>query len=346
MEQMVDTLVAEISLRKQELRAPIHSLYFGGGTPSLLNGVQLKKIMDTVNDHYHLEAEAEITLEANPDDVLDHTPHLWRELGINRLSLGIQSFNKHHLQRMNRAHSAAQGFASLEKLRQAGFDNISLDLIYGLPWGSPQEWQEDVHQALSFRPEHISAYALTIESGTVFGHRVKKKTMAKPNDDRAAEDYEFLLQGLEAEGYEAYEVSNFCLPGLESRHNSAYWQGKAYLGIGPGAHSFDGKCRRSNPSHNHRYMKAIAEGKTCFEEEILSPSDRYNEYLLTALRTKWGVDFGLMREELQLDANWPGWKAFEMYQHQGWAEPTPKGCRLSAKGRLLADEITAKLFIV
>lgn len=343
---MVDALVAEISLRKQELSIPVRSLYFGGGTPSLLKIEHLEKIMEALRAHYLLEDQAEITMEANPDDVQGNKARQWKDLGINRLSMGIQSFHDHHLQRMNRAHSASEAFESLETVRKAGFDQISLDLIYGLPWGSHQEWQEDVRQALSFRPEHISAYALTIEPGTVFGHRVKKNTMSAPDDDRAAADYECLLESLEAEGYEAYEVSNFCLPGFESRHNSAYWQGKAYLGIGPGAHSFDGLFRRFNPSHNHHYMKALGEGKLCYQEELLSPSDRYNEYLLTALRTKWGVDYRFMKDDLQLDENWPGWKDFELYLEQGWAEATEKGCRLSAKGRLLADEITAKLFAI
>lgn len=344
--EMVEALAAELAFRKEELRTPLHSIYLGGGTPSLLKEPQLKKIMDAVHTHYELSPNPEITLEANPDDIEPEHLDAWLQAGINRLSIGIQSFIDANLQRMNRAHNAEEAYGALKRVKHAGFKNISLDLIYGLPWGSHPNWQQDVKMALGFKPQHISAYALTIEAGTVFGHRVKQQSMAQPDDDRAAEDYEFLLQSITKEGYEAYEVSNFCLPGYESRHNSAYWLGKPYLGIGPGAHSFDGKHRRQNPSHNHRYMKAMAEGKPCFQEEMLSPSDRYNEYLLTALRTKWGVDFQYMREELLLDANWPGWKDFELYREQGWAETTEKGCRLTAKGRLLADEITAKLFAV
>jgi oxygen-independent coproporphyrinogen-3 oxidase len=342
---MVEAIILELQQRAGFFeKETIHSIYFGGGTPSLLSPSELAAIMEALHRHYTLSTAAEVTLEANPDDIQTSLLSDWQQLGIGRLSLGIQSFQEQNLRQMNRAHSALEAVKALQWIRDAGFQNISLDLIYGLPWSDAELWAKDIATALRFKPEHLSAYALTIEPKTAFGYWVKKGKMNAPNDDQAALHYEMLLEKLDKAGYEAYEVSNFCLPGFESKHNSSYWLGKKYLGIGPSAHSFDGKQRRWNLANNTKYMRGVRQGEPYYEQELLTPANRYNEYLLTALRTKWGLSYERLRGQFGLDANWEGWSAFQYYIGQGLAEATAEGCRLTAKGRLLADEITAKLF--
>ena len=306
---------------------------------------EIEQILKAIKSHFEIEPNAEITLEANPDDISFEKAKDWRKAGINRLSIGIQSFDEEILKWMNRAHSSMEAINAMEAVRQAGFDNISIDLIYGVPQLDHQKWREDLALALKFRPEHISSYCLTIEDKTAFGNWVRKGKMRKPEDDFAAIQYDMLIEELAQNGYEQYEVSNFCHSGNYSRHNSSYWLQQHYLGIGPSAHSYDGQSRQWNVANNTKYMKSVERGEDYFQREVLSESDKINDYLLTALRTRWGVDFEKLKTQFHLSADWPGWEKFATLIDQKLAEPTETGIRLSTSGRLMADAITSELFV-
>ncbi len=336
----------ELVLRKNYLQGKIiSSIYFGGGTPSILTVAEIGQVLDAIQSNFEIEQDVEITLEANPDDISLQKATDWHKAGINRLSVGIQSFDEEILKWMNRAHSAKEGLQAMEYVRQAGFQNISIDLIYGVPQPNHNKWREDLAMAMQYRPEHISSYSLTIEEKTAFGNWVRKGKMRKPEDDFAATQYEMLIERAAQHGYEQYEVSNFCHSGNYSRHNSSYWLQKHYLGIGPSAHSYDGQSRQWNVANNSTYLKSLESGKDYFQKEILSESDKVNDYLLTALRTRWGLDFDLLKTQFQLPADWPGWENFAILIEQKLAEPTEKGIRLSSSGRLMADAITSELFV-
>jgi len=345
-EAMIQALLHEIALRKNYLQGQIiSSIYFGGGTPSLLSVAEIEAILTSIKTNFELSKDIEISLEANPDDINLKKALDWRNAGINRLSIGIQSFDEEILKWMNRAHSAKEALQAMEAVRQAGFENISIDLIYGVPQSDHQKWREDLALALQFRPEHISSYCLTIEDKTAFGNWVRKGKMRKPEDDFAASQYDMLIETLTKNGYEQYEVSNFCHSGNYSRHNSSYWLQQHYLGIGPSAHSYDGHSRQWNVANNTKYLKSIESAEDYFQREILSESDKINDYLLTALRTRWGVDFEKLKTQFQLPSDWPGWENFANLIDQKLAEPTETGIRLSTSGRLMADAITSELFV-
>jgi oxygen-independent coproporphyrinogen III oxidase len=345
-EEMIQALMHELDLRKNYLQGQsISSIYFGGGTPSILSVAEIEQILSAVQANFELEQNIEITLEANPDDISLQKAIDWRKAGINRLSIGIQSFDEEILKWMNRAHSAKEALQAMENVRLAGFENISIDLIYGVPQATHEKWREDLALAMQFKPEHISSYCLTIEEKTAFGNWVRKGKMRKPEDDFAAAQYEMLIETLSQNGYEQYEVSNFCHSENYSRHNSSYWLQQNYLGIGPSAHSYDGESRQWNISNNSKYLKALQSGADYFQKEILSESDKVNDYLLTALRTRWGLDYEKLKTEFQLAADWPGWEYLATLTAQKLAEPTEKGIRLSSSGRLMADAITSKLFV-
>jgi oxygen-independent coproporphyrinogen III oxidase len=265
------------------------SIYFGGGTPSLLTDDELGQIFDALHEVYTWTDQTEITLEANPDDIHLEKLMSFKKWGINRLSIGIQSFFNEDLQWMNRAHNAQEAQTCIKMAQDVGFDNITIDLIYGSPTTTFDMWQENINTALSLDIPHISSYCLTVEEGTALHHHVKKGKISSPDTDMASRQFTTLIENLTASGYEHYEISNFAKPSKYAIHNTNYWKGAPYLGIGPSAHSFDGGSRSWNIAHNQKYIQSLNEGIIPSETEVLSTATRYNEYIMTGLRTMWGV---------------------------------------------------------
>lgn len=288
---MVEAICKEIELTTDFLPDKrLASIYFGGGTPSILNSKQLGKIIELLAKFYHWDDSCEITLEANPDDMNESTLKSWLNLGINRISVGVQSFDDEDLLFMNRSHTAEQALNCLKLAKQVGVRELSLDLIYGSPTTSMVKWEKNIETALAIEPQHISAYCLTVEERTALHHMVKTKRVAAPDEKLSADQFDVLISTLGKAGYIHYEISNFAKPGHFAKHNTRYWQNKAYLGIGPSSHSFSGNLRRWNISHNHQYMRAIESGIIPSEAEILRTEDIYNEMIMTGFRTIWGVD--------------------------------------------------------
>lgn len=324
-------------------KAPVSSVYFGGGTPSLLSAQELSSIMACLQQTYTILPDAEITLEANPDDLSLKKLEELAQAGINRLSIGIQTFHEEQLAFLNRAHSRQQAMACVADARKAGFRNLSLDLIYAIPSANHSIWQDNLQQIVALAPEHISAYSLTIEPQTVFGRWQQKGKLQPATDDWAAAQFELLTEALDKAGYEQYEVSNFALPGHHSRHNSSYWLAQPYLGLGPSAHSFDGQNRQYNLANNAGYIKALQAGKIPFQQEVLNNADRINDYLLTGLRTKWGCDLDFLKQELNYDVQARHTDYLQQMISNGQAYLEGNRLKLSRKGWLLADEITLHL---
>ncbi|HVD98182.1 MAG TPA: radical SAM family heme chaperone HemW [Cytophagaceae bacterium] len=345
-EKMVEMICRELTMQQDYLsQKNISTIYFGGGTPSLLEAVQLKRIMNTIAQHFTIEKNAEITLEANPDDLDQASLRAFRESGINRLSIGIQSFDDEALRYMNRAHQAKQAEDSVRLAQQEGFDNISIDLIYGVPSPDHTIWQRDLDKALTLGVQHISSYCLTIEADTVFGKRKEKGSLAPENEEYNAQQFELLVHTLEKNGYEQYEVSNFSKPGFISRHNSNYWHSEFYLGVGPGAHSFDGKSRQYNLENNPRYILAIEQGMLPFSKEDLDQKTRANEYIMTRLRTKWGIDVQVLENQFGIPFETIR-EIVKKYREMDFLQQDKTTLKLTKKGLLFADKITEDLFII
>lgn len=301
-QKMVNALTREIEIQKNYLNSePLDTIYFGGGTPSILDHGQLDQIIDAVHKHHAINQNPEITLEANPDDLSKGKLSGLRELGINRLSIGIQSFDDRVLRFLNRAHDGQEAMQCVERARSTGFDNISIDLIFSIPGTSEAVVESDIKTGLSLTPEHISVYSLTIEEKTVFGNWYAKGKLQITDDDESARQFDFIINRLEQHGYEQYEISNFSRAGHYSRHNSSYWKNVNYLGIGPGSHSFNGTSRQSNLPHNPKYLRSMEMGTVPFEIEELDATAKSNEYLLTTLRTKWGCDLDKLRRVFGYD---------------------------------------------
>lgn len=342
----MEALSKEISLQSQFLNSdPIETIYFGGGTPSLLDDSEMAKIWLSLHQHLDLGGLAEVTLEANPDDLHPAKLESLRASGINRLSIGVQSFHDPHLQFMNRSHLGHEAVESIENARRAGFDNISIDLIYAIPYPTHEVWIQDLDRALELYPEHISAYCLTIEDKTAFGKWQKTGKLKPVDESFAADQFEILIETLEARGFDQYEISNFARDGCYSKHNTSYWQQKKYLGIGPSAHSFNGSWRQYNVSNNTLYVKAIKEGVVPFEREELSDSDRFNEYLLTSIRTKWGTNLSFGLREFGVDIEKLNAEELDLLQKERLLFVSDSTLYLTKKGKLLADEITSRLMI-
>jgi len=294
---ILEAMLVELDLRKQELPSEsiINSIYFGGGTPSLLFSDDIKSLIERVNAHFIISDDVEITLEMNPDDYRTNYLEELKLVGVNRLSVGIQSFHEEELKLMNRAHNSEEAFRILEKI-DILFDNFSLDLIYGLPKSNLKSWKKNIEYALQFNPKHISSYVLTVEPKTVLNHQVEKNEVEVLGEEGVLAQFNYLVNRLEKEGFDHYELSSFGKPGFRSVNNSAYWSGKSYLGIGPSAHSFDGLTRSWNVSNNNKYLKGISSKEPLIEREVLTKADRYNEYLMTGLRTENGVSLGYVNE--------------------------------------------------
>jgi oxygen-independent coproporphyrinogen-3 oxidase len=342
--EFVEALLKEIRLQKNYLPAePVNTIYFGGGTPSLLTLEELSSILQTLREHFSVAADAEVTLEANPDDITEQKLQLWKQAGINRLSIGVQSFFEDDLRWMNRAHSAQQAINNLQLAKQY-FDNITMDLIYGTPTLPDDKWRHNVQQAIALGIPHVSCYALTVEPGTALASMINKHKVTDVNTEDQARQFLQLMQWMQEAGYEHYEISNFALPGKRSRHNSSYWQGAAYLGLGPSAHSFNGESRQWNISNNALYIKSLTEDKVPFEIETLTDTQRLNEYIMTSLRTMEGLDvqwvakrFGQKNADQLLEGSQAFIKTGKMQLHNGRLQ-------LTKEGKLFADGIAAELF--
>ena len=345
-DKMLNALARELELRKEELGdEPIETIYFGGGTPSLLTVDELESLVNSVHLHFNVIENPEITLEANPDDLSNSALKSFSYSPINRLSIGIQSFFEEDLKLMNRAHNAAQAEQSLKTAKKY-FKNISIDLIYGIPGMNHQRWKENIQKALDLELPHISSYALTVEPKTALKKFIEKGLVPNVDDEQAQEQFHILLEILENAGYINYEISNFGKPDFFSKNNSSYWQGKPYLGIGPSAHSFDGRTRSWNVRNNIKYIKAIEDDKLPIEREELSITDRYNEYVMTGLRTVWGVSLKKIEEEFgKQHLNYlKTQSAKHIQEHLLYLD----GDVLLAtkKGKFLVDGIASDLFMV
>lgn len=345
-DEMVAALIREIQLRKDEPEGElVETIYFGGGTPSLLSIEEINLLIDAVYQNYMVTDKPEITLEANPDDLSNEKITELAASRINRLSIGIQSFFEADLKLMNRAHNAAEVRNCLQ-FAVGHFDNISIDLIYGIPGMDNQKWQENIAMALSFGIPHISSYALTVEPKTALHTFVKKGIIPQPDDEEAREQFQILADTLAKKGFIHYELSNFGKQGYFSQNNTAYWLGKKYLGIGPSAHSYNGQIRSWNVANNALYLKAIAENRLPSEHETLSPTDRYNEYIMTGLRTIWGVS--LDRVESEFGTSYLDYlqRQSEKYLADGLLSLTDNVLRTTPKGKFLSDGIASDLFLL
>lgn len=350
---LIDAMTQEIGLQKDYLSTNhLDTIYFGGGTPSLLTDSELTQLFDAIHRHFTVSPTAEITLEANPDDLSADKLRMLRQY-VNRLSIGIQTFSEETLRWMNRAHTATEAEHCVRLAREAGFDNLSIDLIYGIPERDQTGgdaafrsiWSYDLDRALSLDVPHISAYALTIEPDTAFGRWTQKGQLKPLDEDLAATHFEQLTSALTHSGYEHYEISNFAKPGHYARHNTAYWQQHPYLGVGPSAHSYNGHSRQFNVANNTRYVQAITRGELPAEREILTTADRVNEYLLTGLRTQWGCSL----DELNrlMGASFAEQQALELTDlyHKNWLHTQDGKLLLTESGKLFADRVAASLFV-
>jgi len=338
---LLGALLKETELQKDYLgNEAIETIYFGGGTPSLLEIEDLRSQIEKIRKIFNVSDKAEITFEANPDDITEKKLVGWKEIGINRLSIGVQSFFEEDLLWMNRAHDSHQAVLSLQ-LAVKYFDNITMDLIYGHPLLSNEKWNQNVENVIALNIPHISCYALTVEPKTPLSKMIKEKKKEDIQQEKQAEQFLLLMEWLENAGYEHYEISNFAKPGFRSRHNSSYWQGKKYLGLGPSAHSFNGESRQWNISNNNIYIESLEKNEISFEKEILTPSQKANEYIMTSLRTMEGLDINKIPEAMSYELQTASKKFIES------GKLTLKGNKLilTKEGKLFADGIAADLFI-
>ncbi|PIB38724.1 radical SAM family heme chaperone HemW [Maribacter sp. 4G9] len=345
-EAMITALKEELRLRKAEFtHEKVATIYFGGGTPSVLELEEIDDLVATVFEHYDVEDKPEITLEANPDDLSLQKIQALAKSPVNRLSIGIQSFFDTDLKLMNRAHSADQASESLKNAIRY-FDNISIDLIYGIPDMSLDRWKKNIEKALSFGVPHISSYALTIEPKTALANFVNKGLIRPASDEVAEEHFHLLYETLLQEGFVCYEISNFGKPGYFSQNNSAYWQQKKYIGVGPSAHSFDGERRGWNIGNNPKYIKALEKGELPMEIEVLSTKDKYNEYVMTGLRTIWGVDLARIQKEYgEKYREYILWQS-KKFREEGLLTLQDTILSTTKNGKFLADGIAADLFMI
>ena len=343
----VMALLKEIELRKKYIGTErVETVYFGGGTPSLLTGEELDRIVCELRRTFSIDGQAEITLEANPDDIRADKLKDWKVSGINRLSIGVQSFFEEDLEWMNRAHNAGQALNSIRLAQEEGFSDISIDLIYGTPGLTDSHWEKNVRQAVSMNIPHLSCYALTVEPRTALDKMIRKRKVSPTDPDDQARQFLLLMGWLEEAGYEHYEISNFALPGKRSRHNSAYWQGKKYLGLGPSAHSYNSESREWNPSHNGQYIEAVMKGLLMPEKEVLTSLQKLNEYIMISLRTAEGLDLDHVSRRFGPEVSASLGKKAIAYLDTGKLERLGLRFTLSREGRLLADGIAADLFFV
>lgn len=343
-EAVISAIANEITLQQNYLSEPVETIYFGGGTPSLLNAGELQKLLTAVKEHFDISSSAEITLESNPDDITEEKLAEWKSTGINRISIGIQSFYEKDLQWMNRAHDAAQAKQSILLAQAAGFENITIDLIYGTPVLSDEEWIHNIETAIDLKVPHLSCYALTVEQGTALSKMIDQKKKKNTDEEKQQRHFQLLTERTAPAGFEHYEISNFAKPGFRSRHNSSYWSGKAYLGLGPSAHSFKDNTRQWNISNNTLYVKSIQQNIVPFEIETLTPVQQMNEYIMTGLRTLEGISLKTIQQKWSADYSQQILNASTKYIKEGLAEIKDGRIILTTLGKFYADGIAADLF--
>lgn len=336
----------ELELQKAYLGAhtSIRTVYFGGGTPSLLGKRELEAILDTIHHHYALDLE-ELTIETNPDDLNGETLESLKTLGFDRLSIGIQSFDERVLRFYNRVHTARESLDAIDKAKEAGFDKMSIDLMYGFPHPNHDLWKKDLETGLALDPGHISSYGLTIEPNTALGRWTSKGSFVPASEDFLAEQFEWMQQEMEKAGYIQYEISNFGRPGAFAVHNTNYWRGIPYLGVGPSAHSYNGNSRQHNASHNNKYIQSLEKGVLLFEMEEINARDGLNEYLLTSLRTMWGADASYIQHTYNRQILKEKSREIQQLIHERLLLLEGDKLTLTKKGKLLADGIALNLFV-
>ena len=344
---MINSLKKEIELRKGYLNNNIiETIYFGGGTPSILKVTEISMLINTIYENYTVTENAEISLECNPDDLTKVKLQNLKKIGLNRLSIGIQSFNSEDLKFMNRSHNCEQAIASVKLAKEIGFNNISIDLMYSLPKQSLKEWKKNLDIAFSLGIQHISAYSLTFEEKTKLKYLLKKGKVSELDDISSSKHFDLLMTEAKKHKFIQYEISNFGLDGFFSKHNSKYWQGGHYLGIGPSGHSYNGEKRSWNVNSNTKYIQSISKNKIAYEEEILSNSQKYNDYIMTSLRTIWGVDLNYIKQEYGINH-----LRYFNNEVQKWIKSKHvfienETVYLSKKGKYISDNICSDLFKV
>ncbi|MGZ4035762.1 MAG: radical SAM family heme chaperone HemW [Bacteroidia bacterium] len=347
-------LLKEIEIQKNyfdldqnfKSQSVISTVYFGGGTPSLLTQKELMSIFNVLNEYFNIAADAEITLEANPDDLTPQKISELKQTPINRLSIGIQSFYDEDMKFMNRAHDSKDALNAVKFAQDNGFENITIDLIYGIPTLTHHKWRNNLQIAFALSVKHISAYCLTVEPKTALAHQIKSGLIKNIDEQHSSEQFEILLEAMHANDFVQYEISNFCKDGFYSKHNSNYWLKENYLGLGPSAHSFNGTSRQWNISNNALYIRSLEEGELNFEKEVLTTGQRYNEYILTSLRTIWGTDLNYIEQQFGKDYyNYCLNEAEKYIRSENMLNEENK-LFLTDKGKLLADKISSDLFFI
>lgn len=344
----VQALCRELEMRKAYLKGEtVETIYFGGGTPSQLTPQEFRLLFDTIATHYGMEHCREITLEANPDDLTEEYLHALSALPFNRISMGIQTFDDATLRLLRRRHTARQATEAVGRCRKAGFGNISIDLIYGLPGEDIRRWESDLQQAVGLHPEHISAYHLTYEEGTPIYGMLQRRHVEEVDEEESRRFFDLLTDHLQRAGYEQYEISNFCLPGKESRHNSSYWKGIPYLGCGASAHSFDGaKEREWNVASLDRYIEGIEQDERDYERELLDETTRYNEFVITHLRTAWGIPLEELEQRFGAKMKQYCLRLAAPYLENARLENRNGVLRLTHEGVFVSDSIMSDLLWV
>ena len=337
-------MLKEIAMQKNYLQGEtIETIYFGGGTPSILNETELNRLLEAIYSNHNVATGAEITLEANPDDLDKAKVNALRQTAVNRFSIGIQSFFDDDLMWMNRVHRGQEAEASVKRAQDAGFENITIDLIYGFPLLTDVKWKHNLNKTFEMKVPHVSAYSMTVEPKTALATFINKRVYPPLNEQQSATQFMQLTDAMATNGFEHYEISNFCKPGHYSRHNANYWKGVKYVGIGPSAHAFDGKKRQWNIANNAKYIQSIQNNIIPAEVEDLTEENRLNEYIMTTLRTTWGLDLDKLNA-IAGGASAQLLKAARTYFDRGWITQNEKIIYLTEAGKLYADAIAADLF--
>lgn len=343
----IQALCRELKERKEYLEgAIIETVYLGGGTPSQLSEEDFRMLFSTLEKAYDLSHLQEVTLEANPDDLTESYLSMLRSFPFNRISMGIQTFDDPMLKALNRRHTASQAIRAVEACRHIGFHNLSIDLIYGLPGETPERWQQDLQQAISLNVPHISAYHLIYEKGTPIYQQLQQRHITEVDEENSLLFFTTLIDTLTAAGYEHYEISNFCQPNMHSRHNTSYWKGISYLGCGPAAHSFNGTSREWNVASLETYMSSMEQGKRAFELEERDLTTRYNEYIITSLRTRWGLSMEEIEKEFGAQLQSYCLRLATPYLENGQLELHNNYLRLTRKGIFVSDSIMSDLLSI
>lgn len=344
-DDLIKALAQEAEIEKNYLQGePIQTIYFGGGTPSILETPDLEFLISELFKNYSVATTTEITLEANPDDITAEKLKAWKNIGINRLSIGVQSFFEEELRWMNRAHNAKQAVDNLQ-IAKKEFENITIDLIYGSPLLTDEMWKQNVERAIEFNIPHLSCYALTVEEKTPLQKLINTYKTSDVDNDKQARQFLLLMQWLKEKGYEHYEVSNFAKPGFRSRHNSSYWKGEKYLGLGPSAHSYNGRERRWNIANNNLYIKSISENNSQRETEILTSAQKLNEYIMISLRTMEGIDLNKLEKEFGTVERKRIEQQIQKFTEHNLIRLSNSLAQLTDEGMLRADGIASELFL-